>query len=50
MTKPSNKLSGFCVVPSTAKGAEVQILRCAGEGLIGVGELFPEGQDFDIIN
>ena len=43
-----DKLSGFCVVPPTAKEAEAEILRCAEEGLIGVGELFPEGQDFDI--
>ena len=43
-----DKLSGFCVVPPTAKEAEAEILRCAEEGLIGVGELFPEGQYFDI--
>lgn len=43
-----DKLSGFCVVPPTSSGAESEILRCAEEGLIGVGELFPEGQCFDI--
>ena len=43
-----DKLSGFCVVPPLAKEAENEILRCTEQGLIGVGELFPEGQDFDI--
>ena len=43
-----DKLSGLCVVPPLVKGAEAEILRCIDEGLIGVGELFPEGQDFDI--
>lgn len=42
------KLTGLCVVPPLVKGAESEILRCAEEGLIGVGELFPEGQGFDI--
>ena len=42
------QLSGFCVVPPQAKRAEAEILRCAEQGLIGVGELFPEGQDFNI--
>ena len=42
------QLSGFCVVPPSARGFEAEIIRCAEQGLIGVGELFPEGQDFDI--
>ena len=31
-----------------AKGAVKEIERCREEGLIGVGEIFPQGQDFDI--
>ena len=46
--KYPDKLSGLCVVPPLVNGAEAEILRCAEEGLIGVGELFPEGQNFDI--
>ena len=42
------KLDGFCLVPPLARGAEAEILRCAEAGLIGVGELFPEGQGVDI--
>ena len=42
------QLSGFCVVPPSARGFEAEIIRCAEQGLIGVGELFPEGQGFDI--
>ena len=42
------QLSGLCVVPPLACGSEAEILRCAEQGLIGVGELFPEGQGFDI--
>ena len=50
------RLSGFCVVPpsthasthASACGTEAEIIRCAEQGLIGVGELFPEGQGFDI--
>ncbi|MBR6901062.1 MAG: amidohydrolase [Synergistaceae bacterium] len=50
------RLSGFCVVPpsvhasahASTRGFEAEIIRCAEQGLIGVGELFPEGQGFDI--
>ena len=42
------RLSGLCVVPPLARGSEAEILRCSEKGLIGVGELFPEGQGFDI--
>ena len=44
------RFSGLCVVPPLAKRAEAEIIRCAEQGLIGVGELFPEGQGFDITN
>ena len=44
--KYPEQLSGLCVVPPFA--SEREILRCAENGLIGVGELFPEGQEFDI--
>ena len=44
------RLTGFCVVPPKNGGAESEILRCYGEGLVGVGELFPAGQDFDLEN
>ncbi len=44
------RFSGLCVVPPLAKRAEAEIIRCAERGLIGVGELFPEGQGFDITN
>jgi len=43
-----DKLDGMCVVPPTARGFDEEVLRCAGAGLIGVGELFPEGQGIDI--
>ena len=43
-----DKLSGLCQVPPLARGATEEILRCAEAGLVGVGELFPEGQNIDI--
>lgn len=43
-----SKLSGLCLVPPLAKGFDQEILRCAEKGVIGVGELFPEGQGIDI--
>ena len=42
------RLSGLCVVPPNVYGFESEIIRCVEQGLIGVGELFPEGQGFDI--
>ena len=42
------RLSGLCVVSPLARSSEAEIIRCAEQGLIGVGELFPEGQGFDI--
>lgn len=43
-----DKLDGMCLVPPLARGFDEEILRCADAGLIGVGELFPEGQGIDI--
>ena len=43
-----DKLYGMCVVPPVARGFDEEVLRCADAGLIGVGELFPEGQGIDI--
>jgi predicted TIM-barrel fold metal-dependent hydrolase len=42
------KLEGLCLVPPLARGFDAEILRCAEAGLVGVGELFPEGQGIDI--
>ncbi|WP_299077438.1 amidohydrolase family protein, partial [uncultured Fretibacterium sp.] len=46
--KHPDRLSGLCLVPPMARGACEEILRCAEAGLVGVGELFPEGQNIDI--
>lgn len=43
-----DKLDGMCLVPPLVRGFDEEILRCAEAGLIGVGELFPEGQGIDI--
>ncbi|GHS93161.1 hypothetical protein AGMMS50276_02810 [Synergistales bacterium] len=43
-----DKLNGICAVPPLARGFDAEIIRCAEAGLIGVGELFPEGQGIDI--
>ncbi|HAF50825.1 MAG: Putative TIM-barrel fold metal-dependent hydrolase [Synergistales bacterium 54_24] len=44
----SGRLKGLAVVPPLAPGSAREIERCREEGLIGVGELFPLGQGFDI--
>lgn len=41
-----DRLKAMIVVPPLAKGMEEEIGRCATRGAIGVGELFPEGQNF----
>jgi predicted TIM-barrel fold metal-dependent hydrolase len=46
--KHPDKLDGLCLVPPLARGFDEEILRCAEAGLIGVGELFPEGQGIDL--
>lgn len=38
----------MAVVSPTRPGAEAEIARCAELGAVGVGELFPDGQLFDI--
>jgi predicted TIM-barrel fold metal-dependent hydrolase len=43
-----DRLDGTCLVPPLARGFDEEILRCAEAGLVGVGELFPEGQGIDI--
>jgi len=48
--KYPDKLIGFAVVPPQDKEAVKEIERCRIKGLMGVGELFPEGQGFDIEN
>jgi uncharacterized protein len=45
-----DKLTGFISVSPNKKGAEKEIERCFAAGLKGVGELYPEGQGFDIDN
>jgi predicted TIM-barrel fold metal-dependent hydrolase len=46
--KCPGKLEGLCLVPPLARGFDAEVLRCAEAGLVGVGELFPEGQGIDI--
>ncbi|MDR2175749.1 MAG: amidohydrolase [Synergistaceae bacterium] len=46
--KYPGKLEGLCLVPPLARGFDAEILRCAEAGVVGVGELFPEGQGIDI--
>ena len=38
----------LAVVSPCAKGATEEILRCARLGAVGIGELFPDGQEMDI--
>jgi len=42
------KLTGFAVVPPGGDETAKEIERCFRRGLEGVGELFPEGQGFDL--
>ena len=44
------KLTGFISVSPNEKGVEKEIERCFTAGLKGVGELYPDGQGFDIDN
>jgi hypothetical protein len=43
-----NRIHPLAVVPPLGAEAEAEISRRAGEGFIGVGELFPDGQGFDL--
>lgn len=42
----NGRLRAMIVVPPLARGMEEEIGRCAKLGAIGVGELFPDGQNF----
>ena len=42
------RLKAMAVVPPTARGAASEIERCAASGVIGIGEIFPDGQNFDV--
>ena len=42
------KLTGFISVSPNAKGAEKETDRCFAAGLRGIGELYPDGQGFNI--
>jgi predicted TIM-barrel fold metal-dependent hydrolase len=42
------KLTGFISVSPNEKGAEKEIERCYAAGLKGIGELYPDGQGFNI--
>jgi hypothetical protein len=44
----SGRLRGLAVINPMSPGFEKEISRCSEKGLIGVGELFPDGQVFDI--
>lgn len=46
--KYPTRLKGLAVVPPCAQETGKEILRCREKGLVGVGELFPGGQNFDI--
>lgn len=48
MKRYPGRFIGLAVVPPLSRGAEAEILRCRKSGLSGVGELFPQGQNFDI--
>lgn len=43
-----HRLRGLAVVPPLARGFEEEAIRCREEGLIGIGEIFPQGQNFDL--
>jgi len=45
-----DRFTGFISVSPNAKGAEKEIDRCFAAGLRGVGELYPDGQGFNIDN
>lgn len=43
-----DRLRGFAVVNPCRRGFIAEMERCAAAGLVGVGELFPRGQGFDL--
>jgi hypothetical protein len=48
VARSGGKVQGLAVVNPLSRDFEKEILRCREAGLIGVGELFPDGQVFDI--
>jgi predicted TIM-barrel fold metal-dependent hydrolase len=46
--KYPGKLKGLGVINPVARGIEEEVTRCKEAGFIGLGELFPEGQGFDL--
>lgn len=46
--KFKGRIHPLAVVSPTAKGAQKEILRCGELGAVGLGELFPDGQELDI--
>ncbi|MCL2127387.1 MAG: amidohydrolase [Treponema sp.] len=44
------KLTGFMALSPNAPGLEREMDRCCSAGLKGVGEIFPQGQGFEIDN
>lgn len=49
VAKSQGALTGFMVLNPTKKGVEAEFARGIDHGLKGVGELFPEGQKFDLL-
>lgn len=47
-SRSRGRMKPMIVVPPRAKGMEEEIARGASFGAIGVGELFPDGQGFDL--
>lgn len=45
-----DRIRPFCVVPPRHGDMAREVERCADLGFIGVGELFPQGQDFELDN
>ncbi len=43
-----DKFIGFCVVNPTGSNLKAELERCYENGMQGIGEIFPAGQDFDI--
>lgn len=43
-----NRIKALSVVSPNSPGASEEIVRCAEKGAVGIGELFPAGQNFDI--
>lgn len=50
VAKYPNRLIGFMVVSPEDPEMSKEIERCVAGGLVGIGELFPEGQGWDLIH